>query len=53
MWLALDWDYLLVKLVQIENGGSNISLELKRATVNEVVVTAVDEKDTAQRIIEK
>jgi len=53
MWLALYWDYLLVKLVQIENGGSNISLELKRATVNDVVVTAVDEKDTAQGINEK
>ena len=50
MWLALDWDYLLVKLVQIENSGKNLSLELKRATVNDIVVTGFVGQDNTQEI---
>lgn len=34
IWLALDWDYLLIKLVQKEPGSNTISLELTQATVN-------------------
>lgn len=35
IWLATDWDYLLVKLVQEEPGSSTIRLDLKQATVGE------------------
>ena len=33
IWLGLDWNYLLIKLVQDEHGSSSISLDLKQAVV--------------------
>jgi hypothetical protein len=44
IWLAPEWDYLLVKLVQEEPGNSTISLELKSATVNDLPVLIPAEK---------
>jgi hypothetical protein len=43
IWLALDWDYLLIKLVQKEPGSNTISLELTEATVAGQPVTAIEE----------
>lgn len=40
MWLAPDWDYLLVKLVQKEPGASTISLDLTRASIGDREVSA-------------
>ena len=34
IWLALDWDYLLIKLVQKEPGSNTISLELTKGAVD-------------------
>jgi len=42
IWLALDWDYLLVKLVQREPGAKIISLELTGATVDGKPVVPAD-----------
>jgi hypothetical protein len=44
IWLAPEWDYLLVKLIQEEPGNSTISLELKSATVNDLPVLIPAEK---------
>ncbi len=33
MWLALDWDYLLVKLEQLEQNSRGIKLELRQAAM--------------------
>lgn len=41
IWLALDWDYILIKLVQEEPGSSTIELELKQATLGDEKVTAL------------
>ena len=40
IWLAKEWDYMLIKLVQEEPGNSTISLELKEAVMNGTPVTA-------------
>lgn len=34
IWLALDWDYLLIRLVQREPGSNTIMLDLTHATVD-------------------
>ena len=41
IWLATDWDYLLVKLVQEEPGDSTISLDLREAVMDGGPVVAV------------
>lgn len=38
IWLALDWDYLLIKLEQKEPGSNTISLELTEGAVDGVPV---------------
>lgn len=45
IWLAPDWDYLLIKLVQDEPGSSTISLELREANVNNETVTPIITQD--------
>jgi len=45
MWLALDWDYLLVKLEQLEQNARGIELELKQAAVMGNSVTGKSQKE--------
>ena len=42
IWLAPNWDYLLIKLVQKEPGTNTISLELIQATMDGQEVAAVE-----------
>ena len=48
MWLALDWDLLLVKMIQTEKGSRDISLELKQAMVNDIAVTGIATESLAE-----
>lgn len=48
IWLAPDWDYLLIKLIQDEPGSSTISLELREANVNNETVTPIAIQDQQQ-----
>jgi len=41
IWLAKEWDYMLIKLVQEEPGDSSISLELSEAVMNGTPVATV------------
>lgn len=41
IWLAEDWDYLIVKLQQIEKGGKAYEINLSSATLGEQVVTGL------------
>jgi len=43
MWLAPDWDYLLVKMIQEEPDSRTIRLDLKQASVNEQAVESLVE----------
>lgn len=43
IWLAPNWDYLLIKLVQKEPGSNTISLELTQATVDGQEVAAKED----------
>jgi len=46
MWLALDWDFLLVKLEQLEQNSRGIKLELRQARVMDTSVTGKSQKQT-------
>jgi hypothetical protein len=41
IWLASDWDYLLVRLEQVNGSGRTVELILQSATVNGEVVSAL------------
>lgn len=41
IWFAKDWDYLIVKLQQIEKGGKAYEINLSSATVGEQAVTGL------------
>ena len=43
VWLATDWDYLIVKLQQSQDGDSH-QLELRSAEVNSIPVTPLKTK---------
>ena len=41
LWFAKDWNYLLVRLSQIETDGQHYQIMLKEATVNGQTVTGI------------
>ena len=41
LWLAKDWDYLIVRIQQQEKGGQTYEIELASATLNGVTVTGL------------
>lgn len=45
LWFAKDWNYLLVRLSQIETDGQHYQIMLKEATVNGQTVTGIPVKN--------
>ena len=42
IWLATDWNFLLVRMEQLNNSGLRIELELKSAVLGGVEIEAND-----------
>ena len=45
IWLAVDWDYLLVKMLRVSGSGAETKLTLKSASVDGVRVVALEASD--------